>query len=529
MLMGCNNSPSSFSDEISDSAQTEIDLLPENIIDDNYRNFYQIFVSSYYDSNGDKIGDLKGIDSKLNYIRDLGYTGIWLSPIFDSGTYHGYDTIDYLTIDEDLGTMDDLKKLVSDAHNLGIKIILDGVFNHTSYSCSWFKNALLAHQKKIRQEEITEEEKHYSNLYVFYDSLEEVKNAKVYKYAKAGGNDFYYECNFDTNMPELNFDEEMTYQKIQEVIEYYMNEADIDGFRLDATTYYYLDNADKNVEVLNRITKMVKDCKPNGYVVGECFKDQATIASYYRSNADSFFYFPGSSAYPDSFLLTSINDFKKNYLKGLNTLIETANGKIPAPFLDNHDMGRITKSKNIYETKIQLGVLGMLNGSTFNYYGDEIGMSSSENSSGGDANYRTHYFWDDETHTGECKNPAGSTAQIECYPDSKTQLKDPRSILNYVKKVNNLRNAFPAISRGTLVLNTQDSQVNASSSSLLSFTKTYNQETITIVINFSPTDSYEYDLSAKQVKTVLKVNDENQETEKENTLTLPSYGIAILA
>ena len=100
------------------------------IKDDNYRNYYEIFVSSFADSNGDGIGDLKGITDKLDYIADLGYTGIWMTPIFSSPTYHKYNASDYFQIDEDFGTMDDLKTLVEEAHKRDIKVILDLALNH---------------------------------------------------------------------------------------------------------------------------------------------------------------------------------------------------------------------------------------------------------------------------------------------------------------------------------------------------------------------------------------------------------------
>ena len=121
----------------------------DNIPDDNYRNYYEIFVYSYCDSNGDKIGDLNGITSKLEYIRDLGYTGIWLTPIFTSSSLHKYNASSYYEIDASFGTLEDFDKLILKAHALGIKVILDLAINHSSKNASYFQKAVEAHKKKI--------------------------------------------------------------------------------------------------------------------------------------------------------------------------------------------------------------------------------------------------------------------------------------------------------------------------------------------------------------------------------------------
>lgn len=113
-------------------------FLAENIIEDAYDNYYEIFVYSFYDSNGDGIGDLDGVTSKLEYVRDMGYTGIWLMPIHSSPSYHKYDVEDYYSIDKKYGTLEDFEELIEKAHSLGIKVILDLVVNHTSEDHPWF-------------------------------------------------------------------------------------------------------------------------------------------------------------------------------------------------------------------------------------------------------------------------------------------------------------------------------------------------------------------------------------------------------
>jgi alpha-amylase len=522
LLVGCSqNTSSSFS-----SAKKET-----NILDDNYRNYYEIFVSSFADGNNDGIGDLKGITSKLSYLSNIGYTGIWLTPIFTSPSYHKYDVQDHFTIDSDFGTLDDLKELVQVAHSLNMKVLLDGVFNHSSNLNSWFNSSLLAHRKKLLGESLTEEEKEYDSLYSYVDSKEEMKSDR--KYEKAGANDFYYECNFSSSMPEFNFESEFTYTKIKAVIDYYMSdEIGIDGFRLDAVLYYDYHNTEKNVIILNRIAKMIHD--HDGYVVGECFADEKTITDYYESDVDSFFYFPAQGN--NGFIVSSIGfqgQNKMKYLENEIRMIKNASSHIPAPFLDNHDVSRVSRSGNMRQHKFLLGLRDMLNGSTFNYYGDEIGMSSlnlDTNSDYLDSSYRTHYYWDDETHGYETNDPSHALKQEETYPDSKTQLGDYNSILNYEKKALKLRNTYPSIARGKISVDEDDMKINQDDERtlLLILEKEYQDEKIKIIFNFSSLESYTYEMKDYKLEDTLLSDMDDKEKVESNTLTLPPYSVAIL-
>jgi 1,4-alpha-glucan branching enzyme len=119
----------------------EEDLVSTNIIEDNYRNYYEIFVRSFNDSNMDLIGDLNGVTNKLDYIKDLGYNGIWLMPINPSDSYHKYDVNDYYSVDKTYGTIDDLKNLIDECHKRNIKLILDLVFNHSGKANPYFSKA----------------------------------------------------------------------------------------------------------------------------------------------------------------------------------------------------------------------------------------------------------------------------------------------------------------------------------------------------------------------------------------------------
>ena len=171
-----------------------------NIIQDNYRNFYEIYVGSFYDTNHDGIGDLNGVSAKLDYIKDLGYNGIWLMPIFDSNSYHKYNANSYYDIDSDYGSLQDLENLINECHKRDIILILDLVMNHSSRNHPLFKQGAEAYGKYLDGETLTDEENKLKDYYVFTN---ESKNGYsiVNGYSKQP---FYVESNFDSDMPEFN-------------------------------------------------------------------------------------------------------------------------------------------------------------------------------------------------------------------------------------------------------------------------------------------------------------------------------------
>lgn len=496
------------------------DLSSINIQEDNYRNYYEIFVGSFYDSNNDGMGDLDGVTSKISYIKNLGYTGIWLMPIFESDSYHKYDTKDYYSIDTDYGTMDDLKELIEECHENDIKIIIDLAINHNSFNNNLFKESASAYNKFINNETLTESEEKYKDLYSFSKTQE-------FNYTQVPGYNFYVEENFQGGgMPEFNFDSPFTMEIVKNIMKTYLD-LGIDGFRLDAVKYYDNGNTSHNVEILSEISNYAKNINPNSYIVGECWDNDALIKSYYESDLDSYFLFSASTG-SNSFITrsTNLNGLLSSlYLDGAKTNLEISNGHIPAPFIDNHDMARATQSGNLELTKFYYGLLSMLNGTTFTYYGDEIGLTGTVNP---DQNVRTYMYWEEGDFEGKCNNPTGTTICNYTYPSAKEQLEDENSILNYYKKTNYLRNKFLEIARGEIL----DSSMVIEEEGLVKIDKEYNNSKISILFNFNGEEYKNYNFANTEYNEVAGqlVTDTSEYIGLigDKNITLPPYSIAIL-
>ena len=203
LLAGCGNNTAP---EISGAVKTQqalekINALGYSTPDDNYRTWYEVFVYSFCDSNGDGIGDLRGLQSKLDYLQELGITGIWLMPVHPSTTYHKYNVSDYYAIDPSYGTLADMEALLADCQKRNIRVILDLVVNHTGYDHPWFTAAADYLKALPAGEEPDREACKYLDYYFF--SREAGDGMR-----QLNGTDFYYEAMFSPDMPDLNLDEQ---------------------------------------------------------------------------------------------------------------------------------------------------------------------------------------------------------------------------------------------------------------------------------------------------------------------------------
>ena len=415
-------------------------------VDDNYRTFYQIFVGSFSDSNGDGIGDLRGIINRFDYLNDgnmnsttsLGVQGIWLSPIFKSPSYHKYDAADYYEIDWRFGTEEDLKELIALCHSRNVKLILDMAINHTSTQHPWFQSF-----KEARINGDTQ-----SPYYDFYSCATTEGKRNGVTYQKFAGVDCWYECNFSSEMPELNFDNPTVREEIVKLAKYYLD-LGIDGFRFDAVKYIYYGDTPQSVDFWEWYMAELKKIRSDVYAVGECWSGEAEILDYYSAmNCFNFAMSQAEGFAANAAKGQNINKFT-GYVASYQQKVLAANPEgMAMSFLSNHDMDRIS-SAFITENHMKMAAnLYLLSpGSPVIYYGEELGMRGSRGSEMTDANRRLAMLWGDED---TIRNPVGST-----YSDDKqiqstvaTQKQDANSMLMYYNKLLSIRHRNPAIARG---------------------------------------------------------------------------------
>lgn len=427
--------------------ESESPLAEVDPIDDNYRVFYQIFVGSFSDSDGDGIGDLRGIINRLDYLNDgnihsgksLGVQGIWLSPIFASPTYHKYDATDYYKIDQKFGTEDDLKELIALCHERNVKVILDLAINHTSTNHSWFVKF-----RNARKNGDTSDP--YYDFYTCVNSETKVAGRTYCPLDGCPGE--YYEANFDSGMPELNYDNPAVREEVVKVAKYYLD-LGIDGFRFDAIKYIYYGDTAASSAFWSWYMDQLRAIKDDIYAVGECWASDTEVLEYYPAlNCFNFTSSQLGQIY-EAVRNGRINSFT-GYIASYQERIRQKNPEaMYCPFIANHDTDRAAGYLPVTMGQMQMAanLYILCCGSPFIYYGEEIGMKGSRGSTSTDANRRLAMLWGDGDTV---KDPVGTTYT----PDKQTngtvvaQLEDPDSLLNYYQRLICLRNKYPEIARG---------------------------------------------------------------------------------
>ena len=369
---------------------------------------YQIYPRSFYDSNNDGIGDLNGITEKLDYLKNLGITLIWVCPIFKSPMDdNGYDISDYYDVNPEFGTKEDLEKLIAEAEKRGIKVILDLVINHTSDEHEWFLEALKNPESK------------YRNYYIFKRGENGLPPTnwrshfggsaweKVEGEADENGNEMYYLHLFTKKQPDLNWENPEVRKELYKMVNYWL-EKGIAGFRVDAINSIkkdarYLDlpvdGADgmaHNVEyTLNQpgieefLSELAKETfkKYNAMTVAE-----TPMLEYERYNDfigdDGFFTMIFDFSYADLDMTKggfyySLRDIPTIELRDAIFESQLTQQKYGwgAPFLENHDLPRslnkfFGEKANETNAKLLANVFFFLRGTPFIYQGQEIGMDN---------------------------------------------------------------------------------------------------------------------------------------------------------
>lgn len=414
---------------------------------DNSRVFYHIFVGSFSDSDGNGIGDLRGIINRMDYLNDgdpssgksLGVEGIWLSPIFMSPSYHKYDTTDYYKIDPDFGTMEDLKELADLCEARRVKLILDLVINHTGRYNDWFVDFRNAHTTGDTASP-------YYDFYTWNDKGSEGGRS----FTRIQGSEHFYESNFSTDMPELNFDNDFVYDTILDVARYYLEEIGIDGFRFDAAKYIYYGDNVRSGEFWVKYMNDLRAIDPDIFTVAEVWDSDMTVMNY-EPALDCFNF---SMAQAEGMIASAAKKGDVNaYTSYIEYYLDTIHEKRPTAslvsFVANHDMDRsagyLTYASGY--AKMAASLLLLNPGSSFIYYGEEIAMKGSRGSSNTDANRRLAMLWGDGDTV---KDPQGTTFEKDKQTNGTVaeQIGKSDSLLNHYKKLILVRKANPEIASG---------------------------------------------------------------------------------
>ena len=530
LLAGCtrqhtNNAPD-LSGASVDVSQTEITLSEIQKLgtspDDNYRTWYEIFVYSFCDSDGDGIGDLKGVLSKLDYLQELGVNGIWLMPIHPSTSYHKYNVSDYYAIDPAYGDLEDFKTLMAECKARNIKVILDLVVNHSGYDHPWFQEAA-EYIKSLPAGQMPDATVcPYVDYYTF---SQEMHNGM----RQLNGTDWYYEAMFSPDMPDLNLGNPALREEIENIMAYWMDMG-VAGFRLDAAKEFYTGQVSKNLEVLSWLQSAVTAIDPNAYLVAEVWEGFSTIADYYESGITSIFDYAFGDA--NGKIITvirsagnpSIVSTYATALEKANTTYQERNPSyIDAPFLSNHDVGRIAGfcGQDMQKTKLAGAMNLFMSGSVFVYYGEEIGMTGS----GNDPSKRAPMYWNATRDMGTTQPPPECTVP-ETYPfgSLEEQQTDDGSVYNYYRQAIAIRNAVPAISHGNT---TAETALNKGCVS--AFRKNWNGGECIVLMNISA-DAASVDLIGYENWSMAAqlCTDTEKCAMEETSLQMPAYGVAIL-
>ena len=438
---------------------------------------YEVFVRSFYDSNGDGIGDLKGLTARLDYINDgksgsdrsLGANCIWLMPVAKSPSYHGYDVTDYYHVNPDYGTDDDFRELVKQAHKRGIKVIVDFVPNHTSSEHPAFQAAL------------RDTTSPYRDWYRWSSTKPKQPGTWGQEvWHKSPVRDEYYYGLFWGGMPDLNYEKPAALSEMEKVARYWVQTMGVDGFRIDAASHLVeegdvLQNAPGTNVVLRKFAAALNRISPRPFTIGEVWTDSASILKrYYPDQLDMYFAFPTAEA--------TLNAANTGDAHGLVALLRVANSDFPpgrlAPLLTNHDQPRVMTrlSGDISKARIAAIALFSLPGTPFFYYGEEIGMVGDKP----DPRIRTPMQWSAEDNAGfttgrpwEELQPGWRTTNVAA------QSRDASSLLNVYRKLIHLRMRHEALASGDVVI------ISTEDSSLVALLRRSARENVLVLLNFS--------------------------------------------
>lgn len=444
--------------------------------------FYEIFVRSFYDSDGNGIGDLNGITSKLDYLNDgdpntttdLGVTGLWLMPIHPSPSYHGYDVTDYYDVNPEYGTLEDFKLLLDEAHQRGIRVVIDLVLNHTSSQHSWFQQA----QDKTSP---------YRQWYVW------AATPPAAQYWHYGSGQEYFYGRFGVGLPDLNYANPEVVKEMKNVTRFWLQDVGVDGFRLDAAKHIFEDgevteDVPETHAWLFDLRVFYKGIKPQAMLVAEILSNSDIINTYLEGGElDMSFDFDLANNIVSSAGIGDA-DYFSDVLRRELTIFEPAQ---LATFLTNHDQNRAMSVLNddVEAAKNAAFLLLTAPGVPFLYYGEEIGMLGEKP----DENIRKPLQWSGEANAGfTTGSPWRAPASDYTTKNIEAQTVEPNSLLSTYRSLIQLRNAHAALRVGDTYL------IETGNRSVYAILRISQEETILVLLNLSSKTVSDYQLNIEQ-------------------------------
>ncbi|MFT3916613.1 MAG: alpha-amylase family glycosyl hydrolase [Anaeromyxobacteraceae bacterium] len=467
------------------------------------RVFYEVFVRSFADSNGDGRGDLAGLTARLDQLNDgdpststdLGVEALWLMPIMTSPSYHGYDVTNYVEVEPDYGTLADFDALTAAAHARGIKVILDFVANHTSSQHPWFVDSVQGVGGRRDWYEWSATDPGWKRPWDGASGTWHPQNGA-----------WYYGV-FTASMPDLKLDTPAVEDALVSAMTFWLDHG-ADGFRLDAARYLVETgpgagqaDSDATHAFLKRLRARLAVKHADVFLVGEVWT-ALERAALYRGAGDEL-----SAVFAFDAAAATVSGLASGNAGNLSAALGRANAALPghvdfqAPFLTNHDQVRIARQVGGEAAALRLGAAILLAqpGPPFLYYGEELGMMGGASSD--DRDKRTPMRWDAALpYAGfTTGSPWYLGADEAAGVDVAAQRVDPGSLWNLYRRLIALRRATPALAGGDLAL----PSATGGGDGLLALVRTLDGKRVLFVANLGKAPTGAFTLNVQGTPTVL--------------------------
>ena len=440
MLTGCQSAPS-LNNNTNNTETSQLNTKQQASPWWESAIFYQIWPRSFYDSDADGHGDFNGMTQKLPYLQELGVNALWLTPMFEAPSYHGYDFTEFYQVENDYGSMAEFEAFIKAADDKGMKVILDLVINHISSNHEWF-------QRSAKQQAP------YADYFIWRDDMPKAGSGWGHAWSNNDQPDAvwhwnetrqqYYYGAFGASQPDLNLRHPDVVAEMEKMAKFWLDKG-VAGFRLDAVRFAMEGGADAQADTDETIAywqhfnQYVKSVDPEAYLVGEAWADIPVAAKYFGEGKglDQGFDFEvgykilgllkpdvsGEAQFGTMQSNQQVNTVDANVLK--QNLQQRIDSIAPldffAPFLTNHDQERVAYQLAEHDDKAKLAAAMLFSspGTPYIYYGEEIGLT--QGGTGHDVYKRAPMQWNNSNQAGFTQAQTSWVEQAELFGDNYTQ------------------------------------------------------------------------------------------------------------